>query len=87
MWLPEPFSSPAPHFDGQRALSGGTFHCAAAMSGVESNATANAVRIIVSPSVKPFIETLVVERAGHRRQLVAELPLMRRHAVRVVRLA
>ena len=23
MWLPEPRSSPAPHFDGQRALSGG----------------------------------------------------------------
>jgi hypothetical protein len=23
MWLPEPLSSPAPHLDGQRALSGG----------------------------------------------------------------
>src|SRR4029077_3224161 len=26
MWLPEPRSSPAPHFDGQRWLSAGGFH-------------------------------------------------------------
>src|SRR5262245_25129805 len=26
MWLAEPRSSPAPHFDGQRALSGGGVH-------------------------------------------------------------
>src|SRR3954471_13140386 len=31
-----------------------------------------------------FIETLVVEGAGHLRELVAELALVRRHAVRLV---
>ena len=47
MWLPEPRSSPAPHFDGQRWLSGGTFHCAAAKSGVQSIAIAIAVLLVI----------------------------------------
>src|SRR5580765_2388944 len=37
--------------------------------------------------VDAFVQALVVQRPGHLRQLVAELALVRRHAVRVVRLA
>ena len=33
MWLPEPRSSPAPHFDGQRWLSVGTVQVCAAAAG------------------------------------------------------
>ena len=35
MRLPEPRSSPAPHFDGQRALSGGGCHDCAIVGGAE----------------------------------------------------
>src|SRR5712692_1615462 len=52
MWLPEPRSSPAPHFEGQRWLSGGTFQpCAAAISGVKSSAAsvADALRFMGLP--------------------------------------
>src|SRR5262245_56060753 len=48
MWLPEPSSSPAPHFDGQRCLSGGTFHCANATSGTDSRTAENASFFIFS---------------------------------------
>src|SRR5258706_12972245 len=87
MRLPEPFSSPAPRFDGQRWLSGGTFHWAAAASGRQSNAAASAVRFMVIPLLESFVEALVVQSAGHLRQLVAEFALVRRHAVGVERLA
>src|SRR5438105_14422228 len=87
MWLPEPFSSPAPHFDGQRWLSGGRFHCAAATSGVQSNAIATAVRVMVSPSVKAFVKALVIKSVGHLRQLVSKLPLVLLDAFRVERVA
>src|SRR5258706_2760938 len=44
MWLLEPSSSPAPHLDGQRWLSGGMFQpCAAAASGRQSRASAISV--------------------------------------------
>src|SRR3989449_9595378 len=81
MWLPEPRSSPAPHFDGQRWLSGGTFHCAAATSGTASKAAA--MRFIVSPLVDGFVKAFVVQRPAHRCEPVAELAHVRGHAVRV----
>src|SRR5207302_304846 len=81
IWLPEPRSSPAPHFDGQRSLSGGTFHCAAATNGTASKAAA--MRFIVFPSVDGFVQALVVQRPAHRCELVAELAHVRSHAVRV----
>src|ERR1700716_4159423 len=52
MWLPEPSSSPAPHLEGQRWLSGGMFHpCAAAASGTQNKAAAAvvAMRFMASP--------------------------------------
>src|SRR5258705_124759 len=88
MWLPEPRSSPAPHFDGQRWLSVGRFQtCAPAARGTESKATAMAMRFMVLPLVENFIQAFVVERAGHPGELVAELSLVRGHAVRVESLA
>src|SRR5262245_322879 len=54
MWLAEPRSSPAPHFDGQRALSGGGVHvgaCASAALPPTSMApitAPNAMRCMVS---------------------------------------
>src|SRR5258708_1596134 len=86
MWLPEPRSSPAPHFDGQRALSGGTFHCARAIAGAESSVASSSFFTWIS-SVEIFVKTLVIKGAGHLRELVAELALLRRDAVRVERLA
>src|SRR5258706_4681504 len=84
MWLPEPRSSPAPHFDGQRWLSAGRFQtCAPAARGMESKATEIAMRFMVLPLVENFIQTFVVERARHPGELVPELALVRRHAVRV----
>src|SRR5204863_1081587 len=80
MWLPEPFSSPAPHFDGQRWLSGGTFHCAAATNGTASKAAA--MRFIVFPLVDGFVKAFVVQRPAHRCEPVAELAHVRAHAVR-----
>src|SRR5262245_41753565 len=47
MWLPEPFSSPAPHFDGQRWLSGGTFHWAETARGKAASKAATQVRFIL----------------------------------------
>src|ERR1700704_3669612 len=87
MWLPDPRSSPAPHFDGQRWLSGGTFHCAKAMTGAESSAVATAMRLMFFSLVEYFVQALVVERTGHSGELVAELALVRRHGVRVEGLA
>src|SRR5436853_6923922 len=84
MWLPEPRSSPAPHFDGQRWLSGGTFHCAAATNGTASQAAA--MRFIVFPLVDGFVQALVVQRRAHRCEPVAELAHVRSHAVPVDRL-
>src|SRR6266480_3111260 len=81
MWLPEPRSSPAPHFDGQRWLSGGTFHCAAATNGTASKAAA--MRFIVFPLVDGFVKAFVVQRPAHRCEPVAELAHVRGHAVRV----
>src|SRR5437773_457327 len=77
MWLPEPRSSPAPHFDGQRWLSGGTFHCAAATNGTASKAAA--MRFIVFPLVDGFVEAFVVQRP-------AECPSGAGRGVRLVRL-
>src|SRR5438034_1192663 len=87
MWLPEPRSSPAPHFDGQRWLSGGTFHCAKASTGAARRAIAVTVRFMCFPLVENFVQTFVVQRAGHPGELVAELALVRGHAVRVEGLA
>ena len=41
MWLPEPRSSPAPHLEGQRWLSGGTFHWAEAANGAQSSSASS----------------------------------------------
>src|SRR5207302_1985717 len=81
IWLPEPRSSPAPHFDGQRSLSGGTFHCAAATNGTASKTAA--MRFIVFLLVDGFVQALVVQRPAHRCELVAELAHVRSPAVRV----
>src|SRR5205809_5560993 len=81
MWLPEPRSSPAPHFDGQRWVSGGTFHCAAATNGTASKAAA--MRFILFPLVDGFVKAFVVQRPAHRCEPVAELAHVRGHAVRV----
>src|SRR5258706_559910 len=84
MWLPEPRSSPAPHFDGQRWLSVGRFQtCAPAARGMDSKATEIAMRFMVLPLVENFVQAFVVERARHPGELVPELALVRRHAVRV----
>src|SRR5262252_876887 len=73
MWLPEPSSSPAPHFEGQRALSGGRFHCAKAMAGAMDSTAATVMRLMVfSLSVENLVQALV-----------AELALVRRRGVRV----
>src|SRR5712664_1991615 len=84
MWLPEPRSSPAPHFDGQRWLSGGTFHCADAITGADNKPARMSV-FMTSPvvSIQDLVNALVVKRAGHLRQLVAEFALVRGHAVRL----
>src|SRR6266568_982733 len=87
MWFPEPRSSPAPHFDGQRWLSVGTFHCAKASTGAARRAIAVTVRFMCFPLVENFVQAFVVERAGHPGELVAELALVRGHAVRVEGLA
>src|SRR6266571_9103364 len=85
MWLPEPRSSPAPHFEGQRWLSGGTFHWPYASTGIEST-VASAMRFMCFLLFcrwldQSFVQALVVESAAHRRELVAELAHVRRHAV------
>src|SRR5256714_11743602 len=87
IWLPEPRSSPAPHFDGQRALSGGTFHWARAATGAKRKTNATASHLMLFSLVEYFVQALVVERAGHSGELVAELALVRGHAVRVEGLA
>src|SRR5262245_10828576 len=54
MWLPEPRSSLAPHFDGQRALSGGGVHvgvCASAAlppTSMAPSTSPNAMRCMMS---------------------------------------
>src|SRR5260370_12281194 len=88
MWLPEPRSSPAPHLEGQRWLSDGRFHCADAITGTDSRpARMSFFMTSPFPSIQDFINAFVVKSAGHLRQLVAELALVRRHTVRVERLA
>src|SRR5437773_3399129 len=87
MWLPEPRSSPAPHFEGQRWLSGGRFHCARATAGRDSSAAATVMRLMLSSLVEYFVQAFIVERAGHPGELVADLALVRGHAVRVEGLA
>src|SRR5438552_15964178 len=73
IWFPEPRSSPAPHLEGQRWLSAGTFHCANASAGAARKAIAMAVRFMLVPLVENFGQTFVVERAGHPGEPVAEL--------------
>src|SRR5260221_118254 len=87
MWLPEPRSSPAPHFDGQRWLSGGRFHCARAMAGAESSTAATAMCLMRFSLVEDFVQAFVVQRARHPGEFVAEFALMGRHGVRVEGLA
>src|SRR5437773_184075 len=72
IWLPEPRSSPAPHFDGQRWLSGGTFHCAAATNGTASKAAA--MRFIVFPLVDGFVKAFVGGAVAQPLEPVAEFP-------------
>src|SRR5258708_35034956 len=54
---------------------------------MESKATAVAMRFMCFPLVQKFVQAFVVERAGHPGELVAELSLVRGHAVRVESLA
>src|SRR5215470_13815121 len=73
MWLPEPRSSPAPHFEGQRALSGGGIQL-----GVWATADAaanNAATTMIDPVICPL--RFMASSRGSRSDNAGAAPRMR----------